>query len=86
MNYEPKSPVRTLFGVSVCFIYTWDCHAKIYRIVRFVKNSPPHTGRKLTISFCPRLFEFKREFAGWILIFHGVRIHYKVSHGGFYAQ
>ncbi len=72
--------------LAISAILTWDKTARIYRLIRFVKNSEPHTGRKFTIGLVPHLFRWKREYSAWILVVLCVRFHYSVSHGGCYAE
>ena len=67
-------------------VLTWDKTARIYRLLRVVKNSEPHMGRKFTVGLTPCLFRWKREYDAWILVLLGVRLHYSVSHGGVYAE
>jgi len=66
----------------------YDKNAKILRLIRLVRHNKSKKltewkSKKITIALCNKIFKIRKEHNGLILFVLGIRIHYKISHGGY---
>jgi hypothetical protein len=69
----------------------WDSAARLYRVGRLTYDrgdvgDGEGYSVKVSLGLTPKFLRYRRELFGWILTVCGVRLHYRRSYGGRFAD
>lgn len=72
-------------------VFRYDSSNRLLRLFRVIWDGPELSrggwpvSKKLSVGLRPTLFRWRREDDGWLLTVLGLRVRYRVSHGGRFA-